>query len=134
MALSRCVCWYFRGRVLRPERAASTGVASTISIRPSAIAMRRSSSWRLAGRVQLTADGHKTYLEAVKGAFGGDADYAMLVKLYGEPAGAGGDRRHSPGGGVGAVSREARTRPRSAPRTWSGTTSRCGWECAGSRG
>jgi hypothetical protein len=38
---------------------------------------------RLASRVQLTSDGHKAYLEAVAGAFGGDIDYAMLVKLYG---------------------------------------------------
>ncbi len=38
---------------------------------------------RLASRVQLTTDGHKAYLEAVEGAFGGDIDYAMLVKLYG---------------------------------------------------
>ena len=39
---------------------------------------------RLANRVQLTTDGHKAYLEAVEGAFGGDVDYAMLVKLYGD--------------------------------------------------
>jgi IS1 family transposase len=38
---------------------------------------------RLAGRVQLTSDGHKAYLEAVEGAFGDDVDYAQLVKLYG---------------------------------------------------
>ncbi len=38
---------------------------------------------RLANRVQLTTDGHKPYLEAVEGAFGGDIDYAMLIKLYG---------------------------------------------------
>lgn len=38
---------------------------------------------RLANRVQLTTDGHRAYLEAVEGAFGGDVDYAMLVKLYG---------------------------------------------------
>jgi IS1 family transposase len=38
---------------------------------------------RLANRVQLTSDGHKAYLEAVEGAFGGDIDYAMLVKMYG---------------------------------------------------
>lgn len=37
---------------------------------------------RLASRAQLTSDGHKAYLEAVEGAFGGDVDYAMLVKLY----------------------------------------------------
>jgi IS1 family transposase len=29
---------------------------------------------RLASRVQLTSDGHKAYLEAVEGAFGGDVD------------------------------------------------------------
>lgn len=40
---------------------------------------------RLANRVQLTSDGHKAYLEAVEGAFGADIDYAMLVKIYGNP-------------------------------------------------
>ena len=38
---------------------------------------------RLANRVQLTTDGHKPYLEAVEGAFGGDVDYAILNKIYG---------------------------------------------------
>ena len=38
---------------------------------------------RIANRVQITTDGHKAYLEAVEGAFGGDVDYAQLVKLYG---------------------------------------------------
>lgn len=38
---------------------------------------------RLANRVQLTTDGHKPYLEAVEGAFGGNIDYAMLIKMYG---------------------------------------------------
>ena len=38
---------------------------------------------RLANRVQLTTDGHRAYLEAVDGAFGGDVDYAVLQKLYG---------------------------------------------------
>lgn len=38
---------------------------------------------RLANRVQLTTDGHKAYLEAVEGAFGGDIDFAQLVKVYG---------------------------------------------------
>jgi len=37
---------------------------------------------RLKNRVQLTTDGHKVYLEAVEDAFGGDIDYAMLVKVY----------------------------------------------------
>ena len=43
---------------------------------------------RLASRVQLTTDGHRAYLEAVEGAFGGDVDYAQLLKIYGEPKGA----------------------------------------------
>lgn len=52
---------------------------------------------RLANRVQLTTDGHKPYLEAVEGAFGGDVDYAMLVKHYGEPTGQKGhERKYSP--------------------------------------
>ncbi|MEL6582786.1 MAG: transposase [Pseudomonadota bacterium] len=52
---------------------------------------------RLANRVQLTTDGHKAYLEAVEGAFGGDVDYAQLVKLYGEPTGQKGhERKYSP--------------------------------------
>ncbi|WP_336987694.1 IS1 family transposase [Altererythrobacter aquiaggeris] len=38
---------------------------------------------RLANRVQLTSDGHKSYLEAVEGAFGADVDYAQLIKIYG---------------------------------------------------
>jgi IS1 family transposase len=38
---------------------------------------------RLANRVQLTTDGHKAYLYAVDTAFGGDVDFAQLVKLYG---------------------------------------------------
>ena len=39
---------------------------------------------RLANRVQLTTDGHKAYLEAMEDAFGGDVDYAQLVKIYGD--------------------------------------------------
>ncbi len=38
---------------------------------------------RLANSVQITTDGHKAHLEAVDGAFGGDVDYAPLVKMYG---------------------------------------------------
>lgn len=38
---------------------------------------------RLANRIQLTSDGLKAYLNAVEEAFGGDIDYATLIKLYG---------------------------------------------------
>ncbi len=50
----------------------------------SAIALMDDLRSRLDNRVQLTTDGHRAYLEAVEGAFGGDVDYAQLVKLYGE--------------------------------------------------
>lgn len=40
---------------------------------------------RLANRIQLTTDGHRVYVDAVDSAFGADVDYAMLVKIYGEP-------------------------------------------------
>jgi IS1 family transposase len=49
----------------------------------SAIALMDDLRDRLANRVQLTTDGHKAYLEAVEGAFGGDVDYAQLIKMYG---------------------------------------------------
>ena len=38
---------------------------------------------RIKGRVQVTTDGHRAYLEAVEGAFGMDVDYAQLQKIYG---------------------------------------------------
>jgi IS1 family transposase len=49
---------------------------------------------RLTDRVQISTDGHRAYLEAVEGAFGGDVDYAQVIKQYGptpSPAG-----RYSP--------------------------------------
>ena len=49
---------------------------------------------RLANRVQLTTDGHKPYLNAVENAFGGDIDFAQLVKIYGNSSE--GTRRYSP--------------------------------------
>ena len=42
---------------------------------------------RLSHRVQLTTDGHKAYLQAVEDGFGGDIDYAMLIKIYGNTPG-----------------------------------------------
>ncbi len=39
---------------------------------------------RLANQVQLTTDGLKVYLDAVEDAFGGEIDYAQLIKVYGE--------------------------------------------------
>jgi len=55
---------------------------------------------RLAGRVQLTSDGHATYRDAVEQVFGIDVDYAQLVKSYGpSPEG---EKRYSPAVCTGA--------------------------------
>jgi IS1 family transposase len=56
---------------------------------------------RLANRVQLTSDGHGAYLGAVSEAFGGDVDYAQLVKMYG-PAPDSAKGRYSPAECTGA--------------------------------
>jgi IS1 family transposase len=51
---------------------------------------------RLAHKVQLTTDGLKVYLEAIEGTFGGNIDYAMLVKLYGDSMEQKVQKRYSP--------------------------------------
>lgn len=56
---------------------------------------------RIRGRVQITTDGHKAYLEAVEGAFGMDVDYAQLQKIYGAPTDAD-QRRYGPAKCIGA--------------------------------
>jgi IS1 family transposase len=53
-------------------------------------------AYRLRSRVQLTSDGRKAYLGAVEDAFGGDIDYAMLVKLYGKTRDEDEAHRYSP--------------------------------------
>ena len=66
---------------------------------------------RLDNRVQLTSDGHKAYLEAVEGAFGGDIDYAMLIKLYGSAGGVSSEKRYSPAECTGTRKLEVMGRP-----------------------
>jgi IS1 family transposase len=54
---------------------------------------------RIHGRVQLTTDAHKPYLQAVEDASGADIDYATLQKIYGasdEP-----EKRYSPAKCIG---------------------------------
>jgi IS1 family transposase len=63
---------------------------------------------RVKGRMQLTSDGHKPYLEAVEQSFGADIDYAMLVKIYGDAPNEG---RYSPGECTGIVLRRVEGRP-----------------------
>ncbi len=55
---------------------------------------------RLKNRIQLTTDGYKIYLEAVENAFGGEIDYAMLVKVY-ESMPSGEQRKYSPSEYIG---------------------------------
>jgi IS1 family transposase len=62
-------------------------------------------AFRCRNRLQLTTDGYHTYLEAVERRFGGDIDYAMLVKLYGQPEGEGNERRYSPAACTGTDKR-----------------------------
>jgi hypothetical protein len=55
---------------------------------------------RIIGKPQITTDAHKPYLAAVEDAFGGDADYAVLHKVYGasnEP-----ETRYSPAMCIGS--------------------------------
>ena len=66
---------------------------------------------RLAHRVQLTSDGHKPYLEAAEGAFGGDIDYAMLIKHYGPLPEQTAARRYSPAECTGISMKEIEGRP-----------------------
>jgi IS1 family transposase len=55
---------------------------------------------RLRYRPQITTDGHKMYLNAVPEAFGGEVDYAQLVKIYGA-APEGPEVRYSPAECIG---------------------------------
>ena len=62
---------------------------------------------RIKGRVQVTADGLKAYINAVDAAFptDGEIDFAQLVKIYGPAIGSGNERRYSPAECTGAEKR-----------------------------
>lgn len=59
---------------------------------------------RLSRKVQLTTDGLRVYLDAVEDAFGGDVDFAQLVKIYG--AERPGEARYSPATIIGTRQEE----------------------------
>jgi IS1 family transposase len=79
---------------------ADTKLVPTFQIGPrdlaTASAFMNDLAGRLSGRVQLTSDGHRSYLLAVEGAFKGEVDYAQLVKLYGNDRSNKPERRYSP--------------------------------------
>lgn len=64
---------------------------------------------RIQGRVQITTDGHKAYLEAVEEAFGADVDYAQLHKIYGASLET--ETRYSPATCIGCDMKEISGRP-----------------------
>ena len=51
---------------------------------------------RLEDRPQISADGLSAYVGAVEGAFGGDVDFAQVIKEYGKEPGTDNERRYSP--------------------------------------
>jgi IS1 family transposase len=64
---------------------------------------------RVKGRVQITTDQLRTYLNVVEDAFGGQADFAQLHKIYrasGDP-----DTRYSPAKCIGCEMKEVSGRP-----------------------
>ncbi|MBV8738227.1 MAG: DDE-type integrase/transposase/recombinase [Alphaproteobacteria bacterium] len=77
-----------------------------------AMALMNDLRQRVTTRLQLTTDGHSPYLQAVEEAFGADIDYAMLVKLYGEPpASPEAAKRYSPSECIGTRKREITGKP-----------------------
>src|SRR5262249_17234256 len=49
---------------------------------------------RVNGRVQISTDGFSPYVDAIERAFGADADYAQIIKVY--EAGEAGSGRYAP--------------------------------------
>jgi IS1 family transposase len=64
---------------------------------------------RIQGRVQITTDGHRVYLDAVERAFGADVDYAQLQKIYG--AAEENEARYSPAVCIGCDMKVVSGRP-----------------------
>jgi len=64
---------------------------------------------RLANRVQLSTDGHRMYLQAVETVFGGEIDFAQIIKHYGDAPE--GQRRYSPSEYVGSEKRVVSGKP-----------------------
>ena len=65
----------------------------------SAFAFMDDCASRINGRLQITTGAHKPYLAAVEKAFGADADYAQLHKIYGAPEA--NEARYSPATCIG---------------------------------
>lgn len=66
---------------------------------------------RLSNHIQLSSDGHHAYLQAVERVFGGEVDYAMLMKVYGHFPGRDDQRRYSPPECIGSEKRRIAGNP-----------------------
>jgi IS1 family transposase len=66
---------------------------------------------RVTTRIQLTTDGNRKYLDAVRGAFGAEIDYAMLEKEYGAPQGKSPESRYSPAQCIGCTQKRIYGKP-----------------------
>ncbi len=89
---------------------------------------------RLTNGVQISMDGHRAYLEAVEGAFAGDADYAQVIKMYGPTPSAPG--RYTPAECTGIKKVRVEGNPDEKHVSTSFVEAhirRCGCTCAGSR-
>ncbi len=51
----------------------------------------------VSGRCQITTDGFAPYTSAIPDAFGGQIDFAQLIKIYGKQQGNDAEHRYSPG-------------------------------------
>jgi IS1 family transposase len=60
---------------------------------------------RLGGRVQMTTDGNRVYVDAVESHLGGKVDFAQLIKQYGNESGTP-ETRYSPAKCLGAKKRQ----------------------------
>ena len=95
--------------LMRTESCASR-TWSVVAIRAGPTNSMQDCANRVYGRVQLTTDGHKSYLDAVEDAFGCDVDYAQLQKIYGAPSEQE-QRRYSPAKCIGADMKVVSGRP-----------------------
>jgi IS1 family transposase len=64
---------------------------------------------RVKGRIQITTDALRTYLNVIEDAFGGQADYAQLHKIYRAPLE--NETRYSPARCIGCDMKEVSGRP-----------------------
>ena len=62
----------------------------------SALAFMDNLRGRLDDRPQISTDGLSAYVGSVEGAFGGDVDFAQVIKAYGKEPGEDNERRYSP--------------------------------------